>query len=79
MLKTIHDSVYQALVGKLRATRLQKGFRQADVAIRLGVTRTWIAKVEGHEIRLDVIQLVRYARILGLQAHRLVREVEKLV
>jgi transcriptional regulator with XRE-family HTH domain len=75
-MKTIFEPTYRDMVATLRAARLQKGLRQEDVAIRMGITRTWIAKVEICEIRLDVIQLVRLARVYGLRAHRLVKEVE---
>jgi transcriptional regulator with XRE-family HTH domain len=79
MRKTIFEPAYRDLVATLRAARLQQGLRQEDVATKLGVTRTWVAKVEGHEIRLDVVQLVRLARIVGLRAHRLVKAVEGAV
>jgi len=77
MKKTIHDRAYGALVATLRDSRRCRGLRQEDVARRLGVTRTWVTKIEQRELRLDVIQLVRLCRIYGLSAHRLVRELEE--
>ena len=77
MKKSIYEPAYRALVATLREARLEKGLRQEDVARQLGVNRTWIAKIEICEIRLDVIQLVSLARIYGLSAHELVRQVEK--
>ena len=65
------------LVASLRATRRRLGLRQEDVARRLGVARTWLTKVEQREIRLDVVQLVRLARVYGVRAHELVRNVEE--
>jgi transcriptional regulator with XRE-family HTH domain len=76
MKKAIFEPAYRDMVATLRAARLRRGLRQEDVAARLGVKRTWLSKVESNEIRLDVIQLVRLARLYGLQASRLVTEVE---
>jgi len=77
MRKTIHNPAYQRLVGMLRATRLERGLRQEDVARRLGVVRTWLVKVEQHELRLDVVQLVRLARVYGLRPHRVIKELDE--
>ena len=77
MRKSIHEPVYQNLIASLRAARINRGLRQEVVARRLGVGRTWIVKVEQCELRLDVLQLVRLARVYGLAAHGLVETVEK--
>jgi transcriptional regulator with XRE-family HTH domain len=79
MKKAIFEPAYQSLIASLRAARHKQGLRQEDVATRLGVTRTWVSKIESHEVRLDVIQLIHLTRVYGLQAHRLVKEVEELV
>ena len=76
MNKTIYEPAYRTLVASLRMARRRKGLRQEDVASQMGVTRTWLSKVEQAEIRLDVLQLVYLARIYGLQAHALVMDLE---
>lgn len=76
-MKTIYDPAYRSMVANLRAARLRRRLRQEDVAIKLGVTRTWVAKVEMCEICLDILQMVHLAHVYGLRAYELVREVEE--
>jgi transcriptional regulator with XRE-family HTH domain len=50
----------------LRETRQAAGLRQTDVAERLGVPQSFVAKVEGGERRLDVVELRRLCFVLGV-------------
>jgi transcriptional regulator with XRE-family HTH domain len=76
MKKAIFEPAYRALIASLREARLRGELRQEDVAARLGVKRTWLSKVETHEIRLDVVQLIRLARVYGIRAYKLVKVIE---
>ena len=75
-MKTIYAPAYGTLVGRLRRLRVERGWRQQDVGRQLGTTRHWVAKIESGQTRLDVVQLVRLCRVLGVSASRLVRELE---
>jgi transcriptional regulator with XRE-family HTH domain len=72
MPKTIYDMEYRDLVAGLRRARKANGLRQQDVGRELGVDRTWVSKIERSEIRLDVMQLVRLAKLYQLDVHDLV-------
>ena len=41
---------------------------QAEVAGKLGLCRTWVAKIEGCELALDLLGLVRICRVYGIEA-----------
>lgn len=51
----------------LLATRKTNGMTQAEVARRLGRPQSFVAKVENGERRLDVVELVSYARAIGAE------------
>ena len=65
--KTIFDTRYAVLVDNLVATRKERGHTQRTLAKALGVSNCYIARVETKERRLDVIEIVDYLRVLGLE------------
>lgn len=74
---SLHDGAYARFVEKLVERRLKSGLSQQAVADQLGWNQSIIAKVENAQRRLDVIELVRIARVVGFDPARLVREIEK--
>jgi len=52
---------------------------QRDLARRLQVAPSWVAKVETRERRLDVIEFIRVARAVGSDPERILGEVLRLV
>jgi transcriptional regulator with XRE-family HTH domain len=77
MEKSFHCTAYRTLITSLRQSRRRLGLGQREVAHRVGVSRTWVQKIEQHELRLDILHLIRMCRALGLDAHELVREMER--
>lgn len=65
MSKSIHSPQHQVLRDLLIAARKKAGLTQAEVAARLGRPQSFIAKVEGGERRLDVIEFVSLAEALN--------------
>jgi len=51
----------------LLAARKKNGVTQAEVAKCLGRPQSFVAKVENGERRLDVVELVSYARAIGAE------------
>ena len=67
MRKTIYDPSYRRLTTLLRQARMAAELRQAEVAKRLGIARSWVSKVESNELRLDVLAcppLLRARKVL---------------
>ncbi len=63
----------------LRDARAEARLSQRDVAKRLRVSPSWVAKVELGERRLDVVELVRLARVLGKDPAKLFAAVARAV
>ena len=76
MEKTIYCPSYCALIGRLRAARIERGLRQNQVAKMLSVSRQWLSHVETCQIRIDVLQLTSWCQVLKLDASDLVRELK---
>ena len=64
--KTIFDEQYRAIVDALRKARRSAELTQADVADRLGKTQPYIAKIEGYERRLDLLEYLALCRAIGV-------------
>lgn len=66
MPSSIHTEVNKALIDRLVAARTDAGLTQQTVADRLGKPQSYVAKVEGLERRLDVIEYLTMAVAVGL-------------
>ena len=65
MPSSVHTSVYKDLIGRLVAARNSAGLTQQAVADRLGKPQSYVAKVEGLERRLDIIEIMAFAKAIG--------------
>ncbi|MCZ4074999.1 helix-turn-helix domain-containing protein [Agrobacterium sp. LMR679] len=59
MTKSTHTPEYQLLVEILTDTRRKAGLTQQQVADRLGKPQSYVAKAEGSERRLDVVEFAK--------------------
>lgn len=76
MGKSIHSPQHQKLRELLVAARKKAGMTQAEVAEVLGRPQSFVAKYEGGERRLDVIEFILVARVLGADPARIMRTLE---
>ncbi len=67
MPKTIHDPRYHRLTAHLRSSRKKESLLQADVARHLGVSRTWVSKMESCELRVDILQTAHLFRLCNVR------------
>jgi len=63
MSKSIYTEEYRHLVRRLRQARSQAKLTQKEVADALGVTQSFISKIEAGQYRIDVVQLRRIAKL----------------
>ncbi len=63
MSKTIYTDPYKKFIEKLCQARKENGLTQTDVAVALGKHQSYVAKCESGERRVDVIELVEFARL----------------
>lgn len=62
----VTSRAYQAAVEVLVVIRTERGLSQRDLAERLGKPRSFVSKIENKERRLDMVELVAYAKGLGM-------------
>lgn len=72
-----YTSHKQKLQGLLRKIRLEAGFRQIDLAQRLGRPQSFVSKYESGERRLDIVELRRVCEVLGISLAEFVRRFEE--
>jgi transcriptional regulator with XRE-family HTH domain len=71
--KSVHSAEQQLLRELLAAARDKSGLTQQTLAKRLGKPQSFVAKYEGGERRLDVIEFVVIAQTLGADPVRMLK------
>ncbi|WP_227876539.1 helix-turn-helix domain-containing protein [Sphingomonas paucimobilis] len=66
MAKGIHDSRYRWMIAKLVQARKEQGLTQEDVARRLGKPQQYVSRYEVGERRLDMVEFLDAASVLGV-------------
>lgn len=74
MQKSLKSPEYTRLVDLLAAVRENAGIRQRELAKKLSRPQSFVAKYEGGERRLDVVEFVTIARALGADPIKLLRD-----
>jgi transcriptional regulator with XRE-family HTH domain len=65
MEKSTHSPEYRILRSGLLDARHAAGLSQRDLAARLKVTHSWVAKVESGERRIDLVETYWYLSACG--------------
>ena len=66
-MKTIYDPRYRNMIKWLIEARKKQGLSQEQVAVKLGVPRTRITKIESFDRRLDLLETLQLTRLYGLR------------
>ena len=74
MKRTVATPRHKALVALLRTEREARGLRQEDVAQALGQNQMWMQRVELGERRIDVIEFVALATIIGFDPRSVIKK-----
>jgi transcriptional regulator with XRE-family HTH domain len=74
MRKSLHSPDYARLLALLRQARKDAGMVQQELAERLGRPQSFVAKVEGGERRIDVIEFIAIVKAIGRDPVRLLRQ-----
>jgi transcriptional regulator with XRE-family HTH domain len=75
MAKTVHSDAEAHLRALLRDARRRAGLTREQTAAKLGQHQSFVARYEGGERRIDVVEFVRIARVLGADPLKLFRSV----
>ncbi|MCP3391761.1 helix-turn-helix transcriptional regulator [Bradyrhizobium sp. CCGB12] len=73
MEKSLKSAEYARLIALLVATRHKAGIRQQALAKKLRKPQSFVAKYEGGERRLDVVEFITIAEALGTDPLKLLR------
>jgi ribosome-binding protein aMBF1 (putative translation factor) len=76
-VKTIRSKRHKYLIELVVAARKKAGFRQVQLAKKLKRSQTWIARLESGERRLDVVELIDLAEVIGFDAPAMVAAVQQ--
>lgn len=79
LVKSLHQPEYQALCALLTEARRKAGLSQQEVARRLKRPQSFVAKYEGGERRLDVIEFLSVSEALGADPVKLLRSVVRKI
>ena len=71
--KTIHSSEQAAFCALMVAARKQAGLTQHELARRLKRPQSFVAKYEGGERRMDVVEFVAIVSAIGADPVKLLR------
>ena len=70
-----HFAEYQCILDILRQARKKQRVTQKALAAALGRSQPFVAKYEMGELRLDIVEFVRIARLLGLSPAKVLKDV----
>ncbi len=76
MTDSVHTARYKKLCELLIEARQAKGLSQDALAEALGRVQTFVSKYERGERRLDVVEFLEVAAALGIDAHKVLRQIQ---
>jgi transcriptional regulator with XRE-family HTH domain len=76
MAKSLHTPEYEYFRILLINARETSGLTQTEVSSRLNRPQSFVAKYEGGERRLDVVEFVHVCDALGIDPHAVLTEVQ---
>jgi transcriptional regulator with XRE-family HTH domain len=74
MQKSLKSPEYARLVAMLVAVRQAAGIRQQKLAEKLGKPQSFVAKYEGGERRIDLVEFIAISRALDADPLKLFRD-----
>ncbi len=76
MAKSLHTPEYEHFRTLLIEAREKARLTQAEVSIKLGRPQSFVAKYEGGERRLDIIELLQVCRALGVDPQNIISQIQ---
>lgn len=77
MRKSVHTRAYTVLREHLVAARHAAGLSQQELAEKLDRPQSFVAKYEGGERRIDLVEFLEIAAVLGVDARRIMRAIHE--
>ena len=77
--KSIFDPKYRDFIAFMVERRKSINMTQRELAKRLGVVQCYVARIETHERRLDIIEAIDMMRALQMNERDIIKEIKKLI
>ena len=76
MASSLRDPRDRRIIDRLKVARIAAGLSQQELADNLGKPQSYIAKIEGYERHLDVLEFLLIGRCVGLDTASLPKMIE---
>jgi transcriptional regulator with XRE-family HTH domain len=76
--KTLQSARHKALIELLIAKREEAGLTQAALAKRLGEYQSFVARLESGQRRVDVVEFLKMADVLGFDPAKAILNLKKI-
>lgn len=77
MVKTLGTERHKALIALLIEKREAAGLTQSDLAAKLGEYQSFVARLESGQRRVDVVEFLALADLLGFDAEKAIRTIRR--
>ncbi|MER9372081.1 helix-turn-helix transcriptional regulator [Mesorhizobium sp. M0491] len=74
MVKTLGTERHKALIALLIEKREAAGLTQSDLAAKLGEYQSFVARLESGQRRVDVVEFIELAELLGFDASAAIKK-----
>lgn len=65
-------TIAEAFGQNLRKIRVEKGWSQDRLALRAGIDRSYMGRVERGEVNITIVKVYQIAEVLGVPARELI-------
>jgi transcriptional regulator with XRE-family HTH domain len=77
-IKSIYKKEYEVIIAKLKEARKKTGLTQSEVAEKFGRHQSYMAKIEGGERRLDIMEFIELAQMYGRSPEYFLKELKNI-
>ncbi|WP_095201996.1 helix-turn-helix domain-containing protein [Mesorhizobium carmichaelinearum] len=78
MVDTLGTNRHKALIALLIEKREAAGLTQVELATRLGQYQSFVARLESGQRRVDVVEFINLAEILGFNAPSAIKKLSEV-
>ncbi|WP_093236417.1 helix-turn-helix transcriptional regulator [Sinorhizobium sp. NFACC03] len=78
MAKTLSTARHRALIALLIAKREAAGLTQSELAAKLGEYQSFVARLESGQRRVDVVEFLELAGLLGFDPHQVIDQLSRV-
>jgi len=76
--KTLGTARHRALIALLIARREAAGLTQTELAAKLGEYQSFVARLESGQRRVDVVEFLQLAGLLGFDPHEAMDQLSRI-